>query len=405
MQAWRAKVRPFFVFLIRGVTTMRFKNIVRAVGEDAVGLVTGFPAVGTAKWLLFAASDHLFKKFSLLPESYLDWELKSWRSIYRHEVPLDIIYNGERLELPQVVIFDNTGSRLLLSAITLELQQEHFPLRSDVRAKTEDAFQAHERMTRVRRKSYSNETNVRLTQLEMTAKSARLTVQPVSYEDYVRTNLCLDADFRGQGLTLRKQIHGDGRLEPLADSPLANNLGINILIFTADGQLVIQRRSRSVIVRPGEYCPSASGTIAFTDLSGTETSLDKLPMFREAYEELGLAPNDLSVHELKFLGITRELVRGGEPELFLYGKADCSANDCRRKRKHATDRFESKDLFFFEFGNLAFTELEGEQPREQFQILLNKCIDKFGERMSIPLWTALALWKKARLHSQAQSKV
>jgi hypothetical protein len=383
---------------------MRFGNIVQAVGEDVAGFVTGFPAVGTAKTLLFATASLVLKRFSLLPKSYLDWELKDWWSIYKNETPLDLIYNGECLALPQVVILDNTDNHLLAPAIFIALERKQFTLRADVRAKTEEAFKAYERMMWVRRLSYSNETNVRLQRLEITSESATIIVQPVHYEDYIRTNLCLDADFRGQGLTLRKQIHAKGSLEPLEDSPLANNLGINILIFTADGQLIVQRRSTSVIVRPGEYCPSASGTIAFTDLPDNRISLSNLPTFREAYEELGLAPDDLLENTLCLLGITRELVRGGEPELFLYATTECSADDCRKKRKHARDRFESKDLLFFEFGELAFRALDCEQPKEKFQILFNKCVDTFGERMSIPLWTALALWKNARTSPQIRAK-
>ena len=245
-------------------------------------------------------------------------------------------------------------------------------------------------------KIYHNEVNVRLVDLNTKDQILNLVVQDVEYENYVRTNLVLDYDIDGRGTTIRKVIHKDRRLEPLASSPLANNLGINILIFTIDGQLIIQKRSNKVIVRPNEYCPSASGTISAADIPVQGGLLSEIPLMREAMEELGCRIADN--HDICLLGITRELIRGGEPELFFAARSSLSAAEVVSNRAHARDRFESKSISFFKCDSYAFEEsLNSPEKIGRFVLLVDNLIDEFQEQMSIPLWTAIALWKKARL--------
>lgn len=376
---------------------MSFKNLIRAAGGDYVGYVTGFPMVSTVITLTTSIGAYVVPKLRfLLPSSYLDWQLNDWRSIYSKETPLKITYHGDKLALPQVLAFDNTTGQYPLTKINIVLNKTPFIIGPNVKARTDDAFKAYMRLIKFRRKSYSNEANVRLQRLVVQPNSAKLTVQSVHYEDYIRTNLCLDSKFRDKKMTLRNQIHSNGELESLETSPLANNLGVNVLLFTADGQLVIQRRSSTVIVRPGEYCPSASGTVSFSDVSSGALSIDKLPTLREAYEELGISPADVVPQSLRFLGVTRELIRGGEPEMFLSGQTALSLAEFKKKRKDARDKFESRDLYFFDFGGFAFGKLDDESRSERFRILFDECIDKFGHRMSVPLWTNLALWKMSR---------
>jgi hypothetical protein len=376
---------------------MSFKNLIRAAGEDFVGIVTGFPMVSTVSALTTSIGAYVIPKFRfLVPSSYLDWQLKDWRSIYSKETPLKTTYRGDSWALPQVLSFDNTSQQYSLTQIYIILNETPFIIPLDIKARTEDAFQAYMRLLKLRGKFYSNETNVRLLKIDLHPDSVDLIVQSVQYEDYVRTNLCLDSKFRDRRLTIRNQIHRNGELESLETSPLANNFGINALIFTADGQLIVQRRSNTVIIRPGEYCPSASGTISFSDVSSGRLSIDKLPTLREAYDELGISPTDVVPQSLRFLGVTRELIRGGEPEMFLSCKTALSGADLSKKHEYAREKFESKDLHFFDFGDLAFVKLDDESRLDRFRILFDECIDRFGHRMSVPLWTNLALWKQSR---------
>lgn len=215
--------------------------------------------------------------------------------------------------------------------------------------------------------------------------------------DYIKTNLVLDWYSNHHKSTLRQQIHRDGALENLSKSPLANNFGVNVLIFTIDGSLILQQRSNSVLVRPNEFCPSASGTLTSIDVSTSAVTLADVFLMREATEELGIHhDNDSSIITL---GITRELIRGGEPEIFLIAQSTLSRTEILESKKSAKDRFESKQLHFFAFNNFALREkIDTTDKIIEFIYLFDKCIDEYGNYMSIPLWTALALWREARLN-------
>lgn len=107
---------------------------------------------------------------------------------------------------------------------------------------------------------FSDEQNARLISADGDATQLTLTLQPVMYSDYLRTNLLLDyrAD---QRRSLRSMVHARGTLEAMRECKLANILGVNVLVFTADGTLIMQRRSQAVAFRRGDLAPAGSGKL------------------------------------------------------------------------------------------------------------------------------------------------
>lgn len=369
-------------------------NLIRAAGEDGIGIITGFPAIGIASTLLAWG---IPKLKTLHPSFYLDWELGNWNRIYNSVNSMTITYKGDILHLPQVLEFDNTDNRFDLKQIKLERLQDRFQVDPSIRAKTDWAYNAHKSLVRFRFKKFSNDQNLRLVSSSITDDKITFKVQCVLYEDYIRTNLCLDA-CRGPGSrTLRQDIHNEGKLEPLSQSKLGNNFGINIILFTADGQIVIQERSNKVIVRPGEYCSSGSGTFSFTDVPQHEISLADVHTLRESYEEIAITQDDVDTDSIKVLGITRELIRGGQPEMFLSGDTYLTADEFSRKQKNNKINFETKKLHFYDFGQLSKTTIVTESNRHKFISLVDGFIDKFHNKLSIPLLTNIALWKIAKI--------
>ena len=374
---------------------VKLKKLKRAVVEDALGALTGFPLTGTASLLITDGFVPWAK--GLRERTYLDWELKDWPHIYADERSvLEISYDQRTYRLPQFVLFDNSATGRKANEIRISKSATSFSVPKDIRVRTEEAFSAYLKRISSWGKTYHNDVNVRLIEIATKEGVLNLVVQDVEYENYIRTNLVLDYDIDGRGTTLRKVVHRNRILEPLAESPLANNLGINILIFTIDGQLIIQKRSNKVIVRPNEYCPSASGTISSADIPMSGALLSDIPLMREAMEELGCRIADN--HDICLLGITRELIRGGEPELFFAARSSLSAAEVVSNHGHARDRFESKSISFFKCDSYAFDQsLDDPENIARFVSLVDKLIDEFQDQMSIPLWTAIALWKKARL--------
>lgn len=175
-----------------------------------------------------------------------------------------------------------------------------------------------------------------------------LRLQSAGYFDYVRSNLMMD--WQGPAGRLRDLVHRTGRLPAPEESPLADALGISVLLVTADGGLIVQRRARSVMVWPGALGPSAAGMAAPEDFAGAATLADLCPL-REAGEELGLPPEVIGGVEPRFLGLTREFVRGGAPELLYAAHLPLSEAELREASARAADGDEYTELLFLPLGD------------------------------------------------------
>lgn len=331
---------------------------------------------------------------------FVDWELPSWPVIYHKELDLAVRlpYRGKEYLLPQVLFFDNINRDFELSRITLCLEEPPFKLNDKIYALTEDSFR---RFSRTRR--FYNQENLRLVNITEANDRVKLSVQSVEYKDYARTNLLLDAKPGNKSQTLREYLHKNGGLENLNESPLGNNLGINILLLTADGTLVIQRRSKKVAFRQGEFFPSVSGTFSLHDVSNNEVSLEQMPILREACEETGVKIGDVPAGKMFFLGITRELIRGGEPDMFFFAETNLSEKDMRRNWNSARDRWESKNLLFYHFGDVGYKKLATDLEKYQFLLHVDSFLDKYLNNAGVTLLTAVALWIRLRLGESGDS--
>jgi hypothetical protein len=377
------------------------KRLIEAIVEDGINYIIGFSRIPifsrTAVELSKIRSEES-------PINFVDWQLKEWPLLYSNEIPsaVQFSYKKRKFLLPQILIFEKD---LDLSQIILRCCSKAFQLRDDVRALTEDSFETLRHYLRNKR-NYSNEENLRLTNIIEEDEKVIFEVQSVAYEDYLHTNLVLDAKSKGKTETLRQYLHSQHRLEELNDSPLANNLGVNILLFTADGSLTMQERSKKVAFRSGELCPSASGTMSLTDLRyGDECSLDSIPKLREAFEELGIHAEDIPQDQLFFLGVTRELIRGGEPELFFFGRTSLSRKELEKERwRDARDKWESRKLHFFHFGRIAFEDLTGAHKVHEFLSSVDDFSDEYLEMASVTLLANIALWVRYRLAQKDKTK-
>jgi hypothetical protein len=85
--------------------------------------------------------------------------------------------------------------------------------------------------------------------------------------------------------------------------------------------MIFQRRSSKVLTNPNQLCQGFSGAMTEDDIrrsfqrSRYQRRLQDVHVFRELTEELGIRKH--SVAERCFMGLSRELLRGGKPELFL----------------------------------------------------------------------------------------
>lgn len=168
-------------------------------------------------------------------------------------------------------------------------------------------------------------------------------LRPASYFDGLCSNeLCqfsLTNRATGKTLLVRDDelVDVTGRLVSLAESRLANGVGISTVAFTTDDRLVLVRQSELNIASPRLMAPSGSGSLEPRDhrvqsLQATVAA----GMERELMEEVGLAPEDID--GTRILGFGRWLERGARPEFFGLTRLRIDAAEAQRRRPKPRER-------------------------------------------------------------------
>lgn len=160
------------------------------------------------------------------------------------------------------------------------------------------------------------------------------------------TDLSVDGVLRGDDVVLREvsffdllcsneltgwQVHRDGvpwdfadeflfdrsdRIMALAQSELANAVGVSTVAITTDGHLLLTLQSSGSSASAERWAPSGSGSLEPQDLAGRSVlqAAIAVGMERELREECGLLPEDVGWTRL--VGYGRWLDRGAKPEFF-----------------------------------------------------------------------------------------
>ncbi|MFZ2538856.1 MAG: hypothetical protein WAX04_08130 [Oscillospiraceae bacterium] len=377
-----------------------FPEIIKSQFGDLAGIILKAfnidspPGSGLLKILYDFWKQHELAKF-------VDWNFRTAYSCYYNILESDLVCfpSVSPAVLPQLLFFDNTNNKYALTDIFLVKYKDPFIPPEDILDLSHDNFLFLKKLLYdSNHLTYFDGHNLRLIDSKFIESKAFFEVQQVNYQYYLYTNLTLDAKLTS-GNTLRQRIHSNGEFEPLNESPLANNLGINVLLFTKCGSLLLQQRSNKVAFRRGAWCPSASGTVSMGDLNAdNKISFAELKILREAWEEIGIEPDDIPSDQVHFLGITRELIRGGEPELFFYSNTTITKDYILVKYEDAEDFWESTRISFYDFGSIAFEHID-ENNLEEFLITLESFYKKYNDNNNVTLMANISLWAKSKLGS------
>lgn len=318
--------------------------------------------------------------------SAVDWVQAEWPLVYSGFVDRSVRLNlpDREVRVPQIVEFDNSVGRIPMASIEVRAIDDPFRLDPEIEHLTQAVIDE----IRLAHLGITNGTSVRLAGCSSEADHGELRVQPVGHFDYLRTNLQMDRPLEGD-VTLRQLAHPQGVLEPLEASKTANPLGVDILLFTAEGEMIVQKRSTRMAVRPGALAPSASGGFDWTDVAGAATLAD-VPVWREATEELGISGEQ--IRDMRVLGITRELARGGQPEAFFAGIVDARRDEIEASWQAAKDRWENSEIRFYDLGS---ESVAGLSEPEEFRCLEAAVADFNEETLdeaSVTLQANVALW-------------
>lgn len=319
-----------------------------------------------------------------------DWHLPNYRDYYDYDDHQLVSNPLNGKSMPQVLVVDNTKQRMSFQFV---ISEDSFQVPSCINDRVKSSTKEMTKLAEASGKSLYNADNLRVTSIITRGERVTINLQPAKYYDYLGTNLSLD--HKQYGTTLRELISRKQRhLEDLSESQLCNLFGINCLVITSDNLMPIQVRSHNVIVRPGEKCSSYSGTLDMNEENLLLAMQDDRPLDhtlllrREGCEEINIT---LRRQSLKILGITRELVRGGQPEIFCAAEVNISGEEIRLDWPQASDARELTDLKFikvppYRTENIEYSDIKDEVVKQL------RDLDCYNSLVSVPLLTNIALW-------------
>ncbi|MBR5155268.1 MAG: hypothetical protein IKW62_02155 [Clostridia bacterium] len=245
-------------------------------------------------------------------------------------------FNEKKLYLPTVNVFTNTlgDTRLLFND-----SNESHKLPSFVIEHADELLLAH------KNSSTRNGDTIRLNDFyyDDEKKTLTLDTQRSTYYHMLITNRCMDYDF-SNGLSIRKLYEFDKYICPLHKSKFGNQIGINGLIITSDGYVLIEKRDHNKTTWKNKFAQSIS-----LALKVDEVILNKNGIIENTYEiandsiksviektiknNFGLTSTEYKefIFEKNFLGLARDLLEGGKPNLYFYVETKCNAKELAKK--------------------------------------------------------------------------
>lgn len=194
--------------------------------------------------------------------------------------------------------------------------------------------------------SIRNTVTVRLQDVESDGKRLTLKTQRSQYFYMLVTNRCMDYKLDGN-ITIRDIYEFKDKVSPLPESRLGNQLGINGLVFTTDGYVLIEKRGKRKTTWKDKFAQPISLALkekAFSSCktpgaSGTAAALQEI-ILDTLSKNYGIEARCLKPFSVEnnFLGLARDLIEGGKPNMYFYVIADMTAAELKDKlQKKAAD--------------------------------------------------------------------
>lgn len=216
----------------------------------------------------------------------------------------------------------------------------------------------------------NNSVTVRLKDIgyDEDRKTLVLDTERSQYFYMLVTNRCMDFKI-ADAITVREVYEFGKQVSPLRDSKLGNQIGINGLVFTSDGYLLIEKRGKKKTTWKDKFAQPISLALKQKDFLPDGGSLEDTPkaandafrriIFKTLLKNYGIDETmiagigaDGSVEkgafDLKdnFLGIARDLIEGGKPNMYFYvllNKTASELKDIMQERARAAAKIIEKD--------------------------------------------------------------
>lgn len=235
------------------------------------------------------------------------------------EKELDLFNNQNKILLPTINIFTNREENVKVS-IQDSIKEKQLP--DFVIGNGTDFMSAH------KHSQTSNNITIRLDDIDFKDNILTLYTSRTLYYHMLLTNRCMDYKIHS-GMTIRGLYEFNNKITPLKDSKLSNQIGINGMILTTDGYALLEKRTRKKTTWKNKFAQPISLALKENDLkldstrlmdSDLEYSNKKLMGVLESTmkSNFGLVKEDYEplTFENNFLGIARDLLEGGKPNMY-----------------------------------------------------------------------------------------
>ena len=259
------------------------------------------------------------------------------------------------VELPDVNIFTNIEGNV---QVHFEDKVEDYQLPNFIESNAISIMEAHKTS-----KSKNVET-IRLSghSYEKETKSLTLNTSRTCYNHMLLTNRCMDFSI-GTGLSIREIYEYRSQVLPLSETKMGNQIGIEGLIITTDGMTLIEKRNhtqrttwRDKFAQPISLSMKKSdmGLEGKDELKKSHKDAEEAfrKMLKKHLEGFGLRMYDENHPEDKWdyrfdlsknlLGISRDLLEGGKPNLYFYVVVNCTGEELVNRLQEAAKPDDSK---------------------------------------------------------------
>lgn len=266
-----------------------------------------------------------------------DMEIKEkdqYSKAYKNEQKdIEIFQNGT-LYLPSLNVYANIQGN---TKLVFDDKNELYQLPDFVIDNAANLLSAH------KNSQTRNNDTIRLTDFSYQDGTLTLATQRSMYYHMLITNRCMDYAFY-EGLSIRDLYEYDKRISLLSESKFGNQIGINGLILSRDGYVLIEKRDHKKTTWKNKFAQSISLALKAGDLSLTEDRTLK-NTYQDANENLrhiitktiqdnfGLTAAECDEFELQdnFLGLARDLLEGGKPNLYFYVTTKYTGEELAKK--------------------------------------------------------------------------
>lgn len=278
---------------------------------------------------------------------------------YKHYEQDKKDYAESRLVLPNVSLYTNIGGKV---DVTIEDSNHRYELPEFLVNCATDLIAAH------KHSSARNNTTIRLDNVRYDAQADRLTLCTgrSTYYQMLLTNRCMDYSLE-RGITVREVYEYGKQISPLGESSMCNQIGINGLIITQDGYLLIEKRSHLKTTWKNKFAQPISLAMKEADIASLlydrydangQPNANAGVLREECQNQVfgrivqstvlknfGITCDmytfDMSTN---FLGVARDLVEGGKPNLYFYIVVNLTAKELRKHIQEFSARDSKREV-------------------------------------------------------------